>query len=637
MKRWLSGIFDPSGRADSSRLAHVFAPQPSTLVAYGPLQVVYTGPANDHSGPLCLLDGYFDNASELAALLRVPPDSPPEQVLAAGWQRWERELVARMRGDFALIVWDPRREEGLMARDQMGVRSIFLHDGSDGLYFASEVRQMLALLPSRPGPDPASLAHWLTMGSRPGPATLYMGIRRLNPGAMLLLDRKGVREERYWTPRFAEPLDATEPDLAQQVRTALDRAVARRISPNGLSGVLMSGGLDSASVAAIAAIQAPGRILSYSAVFPEHPDVDESALIAELRTTFDLPGITAEVRAGGMLASALAAIATWELPIRSWGDFWGLPLLRAAASAGAHVTLGGDGGDELFGPRSYMLADRLLAGHPLQALRLVRELPGAGYGPERREIVRMVASMAVMGALPYRPHNLLRRPLAGRNAPSWLRPETTRNLLESGDPLAWKRLDGPRWWANIAHGLTRGIEEAGMFEHQRQRASSAGLEARHPLFDLDVVEIGLRQPPLATFDPYRSRPVLRAAMAGVLPDSVRLRPQKALFNSLLIDSLAGSDGIQIRRLLRDPQAELRAYIDQSDLQRTLLEGDPHLREDPFQWMWQVWRLVNAECWLRAQSKSGLHPLLGDQDASAARIAILGPTNPAKADSSVFPP
>ena len=86
-----------------------------------------------------------------------------------------------MRGDFVLLIWDYQRCEGLLARDQLGVRSMFLHDASDSLCFASEVRYLLALLPRRPAPDPVSLAHWLTMSNRPGSATLFAGIRRLTP------------------------------------------------------------------------------------------------------------------------------------------------------------------------------------------------------------------------------------------------------------------------------------------------------------------------------------------------------------------------------------------------------------------------------------------------------------------------
>lgn len=618
MTRWLAGSFDPRGRGDSSRLTSALSPDAATIVDAGPLQVAYSGPTSASRQPLCLLDGFLDNADELRAALGVPTGSTPEELLGAGWRRWGQELLPRLRGDFALLIWDHERGEGALARDQLGLRSLFLHDASGQLYFACEVRHLLVLLPRRPPPDPASVTHWLTMSNRPGSATLYAGIRRLNPGAILLLDRSGAHEKRYWTARFAEPFTDSEVEIAQRLREAIDRAVDRRISANGRTGVFMSGGLDSASIAAVAATRAPGRISAYSAVFPEHPAVDESGLIGELRDRLELPGLDAEVRAGGLLASTLTAIDAWQLPIRSWGDFWGLPLLRGAAAEGVKVMLGGDGGDELFGPRSYLLADRLRAGHPVQAFGLVRRLPGAGYGPSRREIMRMVGSMAVVGALPYHLHELLRRPLPrGGDTPGWLRRKAARDLRASADPLAWKRLDGPRWWAEIAHGLTRGIEEAGTFEHQRRRAASAGLEARHPLFDLDLVELGLRQPPLATLDPFRSRPLFREAMAGSLPDTVRLRPQKALFDSILLESLAGSDGATARRLLTDPKSELRAYVDQGGLRRALFDSDEQRRAQPFRWMWQVWRLTTAECWLRAQTSTGLAGV----GASAAQISL----------------
>ena len=607
------------------------------VFAEGTLQLAYTGSEPAAAGLLCLLDGHLDNGAELAAELGAMAGSSPEELLAAGYRRWGRGLPSRMRGDFALLIWDRERGEGLIARDQLGVRSIFLHEASGELRFAGEVRQLLALLPRRPAPDPVSLAHWLTMGGRPGSATLYAGIRRLNPGSMLLLDRNGAREERYWEPRFAEPLSGAEPELAERIRVALDRAVARRIPADGLAGVLMSGGLDSSSIAAVAAAQAPGRVSAYAATFPDHPAVDESALIDELRTALRLPGIDAEVRPGGLVAGALEAVEAWELPLIGWGDFWRLPLLRAAAGAGVRTMLGGDGGDELFGARTYLLADRLCAGHPVEAVRLARELPGAGYGPGRRAEARMVGTMAVMGALPYRLHEALRRPLAGRRAPGWLRPEATRNLLASEDPLAWKRLDGPRWWANIAYGLTRGIDEDGIFEHQRQGAALAGLEARHPLFDLDLLELGLRQPPLATFDRYLNRPVLRAGMAGLLPDSVRLRPHKAFFDSLLVDSLVGPDGEATRRLLTGPGAELGAYADLRGIQHELLDSDRRRREQPFLWMWQVWRLLTAEIWLRMQASPGGGALSG-VEISPAQV-VLRPTKSAseQAVSSLFPP
>ncbi len=185
-----------------------------------------------------------------------------------------------------------------------------------------------------------------------------------------------------------------------------------------------------------------------------------------------------------------------RLPLLGWGDFWALPLLRAAAATGVTVMLGGDGGDELFGARLYVLADRLRGGHPLRALELALELPGAGDRPPAsagRESARVPGRW--LEPFPMHctaPPGATHRGSDGR--PRGCAPRAARDLVESDDPLAWKRLDGPRWWAHTAHGLTRGVEETGVFEHQRRRAALAGLEARHPLFDLDLRRAG---PPAA--------------------------------------------------------------------------------------------------------------------------------------------
>jgi asparagine synthase (glutamine-hydrolysing) len=619
--RWLAGALDPNGQTQPSRLIDALTPSPATVADLGPLRVAYTGPARAAREPLCLLDGHLDNAMELAAALSAPAGSPVEELLIEGWRQWGRALPSRMRGDFVVLLWDRERGEGLLARDQLGVRGMFLHDSSRVLCFASEIRHLLALLPRRPEPDPVTVAHWLAMSNRPGASTLYAGVRRLNPGCMLILHHEGAREEAYWTPTYREPGEHSREQVADQVRAELARSVRRRISPDGVTGVMMSGGLDSAAVAAVASTRAAGSIQAFSAVFPEHPAVDEASLIAELRHQLHLSGVVAEVHAGGLLASALEATHEWQVPLRSWGDFWALPLLHAAATAGVRVMLGGDGGDEVFGVPAYLLADTLREGHPVEAVRLARELPGAGEHPPRRQLARILATVAGAGALPHRTHRLLRRPTAGRHAPGWLAPSARRDLLASQDPFAWKRLDGPRWWASTAHGLTRGIEELGLFEHHRQRAASAGLQARHPLLDLDLAELALRTPPRVSFDPHRNRPVLRAALAGVLPDTVRQRPGKARFDTLIIDSLSGPDGAAIRRLLSEPDAELAAYVDLGRVRRELFGSDRLRRDRPFDWMCQVWRLASAECWLRAQANPAGKILPAGITASPARVIL----------------
>jgi asparagine synthase (glutamine-hydrolysing) len=637
VRRLLAGVFDAEARADGSRLAQALAPAVPTLLRDGPLALAFAGPPSCSRGPLCLFDGFLDNGAEIAEALGGHAPSAPEMLLAHAYRRWGPRFLPRLRGDFALLIWDGEQGEGLIARDQLGVRCLYLTDTAGGLCFASEIHQLLALLPTRPAPDPASVAHWIAASNRPGTATLYTGVRRLNPGSVLLLDRHGAREEPYWSPRYVEPLQLPDEQLAARVRASIELAVQRRLDPEGETGVLMSGGLDSAAVAAVAAAQAPGRVSAYAGVFPQHPAVDESELIDELRDALTLPGFTAAVRPGGLLASALESLAAWQLPLLGWGDFWVLPLLRAAAAAGVAVTLGGDGGDELFGPRAYVLADRLRGGHPRQALALALGLPGAGARPPRRQVARVLADYALVGALPHALHSLAWRHTARHRAPSWMRPQALGDLLDSDDPIAWKRMDGPRWWAHIAHGLTRGVEETGVFAHQRLRATLAGLEARHPLFDLDVVELALRQSPQATLDRYRNRPVLRASMAGMLPQTVRMRPAKALFDTLIVDCLDGPDGAAVRALLTDPHAELGAYVRPEAVAEALFVGSPHARGDRFRWMHQVWRLLTAECWLRAQSDPGGRVTAAGVEPSPVRLELRQAALADRVASSVFPP
>jgi asparagine synthase (glutamine-hydrolysing) len=599
MTRLLSGAFDITGRGVGGRLAAAAAGR-ATVLRRGVLQVAFTGPLPPDRGPLVLFDGFLTNASELAAALGFPDPDATEPLLAAGYRRFGPGLLRRLSGEFSLLIWDSDHAQGLLARDPLGVRCIYLHEAGGRLCFASEIRHLLGALATRPAPDTASVAHWVAVSSRPGPHTLFEGVSRLEPGVTLLLGRDGTRRERYWAPEFAEPVRRSRPQLAAELREALGLAVRSRLAADGTTGVLMSGGLDSASVVASAASSGRPGLSALCGVFPGDPAVDESELIATLRETLGLGGLTASVRPGGLLASVLEHLHASQLPLLGWGDFWTLPLLRAAAAQGTTVVLGGDGGDELFGARAYLMADELRCGHPRRAAGLARRLPGAGVRPPRRQVARVFAQFALVGALPHRLHSAAWRLRAHTTAPAWLLPHAARELVRSDDPHAWKRLDGPRWWAQPAHALTRGVEEAGIFEHQRHRAALAGLQARHPMFDQALLTIALAQPPADTFDPVLSRPLLREATAGLLPDEVRLRPQKAWFDSLIVDCMSGPDAPAIRRLLTGPTAEIRAYAD-VEVATHALDSLPSSRGVArFRAMHLIWRLMSIECWLRLQ-------------------------------------
>jgi asparagine synthetase B (glutamine-hydrolysing) len=175
---------------------------------------------------------------------------------------------------------------------------------------------------------------------------------------------------------------------------------------------------------------------------------------------------------------------------------------------------------------------------------------------------------------------------------------------EARDPWAWKRLPGPRWWAERAEALTVGRLQMGAHDFLRHKNALAGLEGHHPfLDDSDLVELMLRLPPELSFDIRYDRPLLRAAVEKLVPDEIRLRREKSYFNELFLETLGGPDLPALRGLLGDPGAEINAYV-HPELVRSLLLDAPAARRGGM-WAWAVWRLVTAECWLRHLVDPGL--------------------------------
>jgi asparagine synthase (glutamine-hydrolysing) len=142
-----------------------------------------------------------------------------------------------------------------------------------------------------------------------------------------------------------------------------------------------------------------------------------------------------------------------------------------------------------------------------------------------------------------------------------------------------------------------------MAEYLRQRAASAGLVARPPLFDVDLVEFALGIPPELEFTAELDRPLIREAMRGHVPDVVRLDVLKSNLAPFHQSSIAGPDLAPIREVLSAPDLEIAAYVD-VDAVRRLVEDAPEVGVwGSDRWATDVWRLMAAECWLRAQADS----------------------------------
>ena len=536
--------------------------------------------------------------------LALDPDLPAETVLAVGYRRWGVALAARLRGEFALLIWDREHERGLLVADQIGIRRVFVRSEGRRLWFGSEVRNLLALIPSRPAPDPVAVSHWLAQSAPPEGATLYEGITGLEWGHLVELDSNGWAPQRYWQPAYQESLDLPHRELIEEIGGALRRAVARRVTPEAPTGVLMSGGLDSTSVAALAHSLSENGALAFSTTFPNYPRIDESAWIDELEAHVGLPVVRYAASGPGLIASALAYLREWELPLHAWSEAWIQPLLRGAGERGVTAILSGEGGDELFGSRYYLIADLMRGGHFVAAARFAREVPEAGGRTPRNVFFRLLWEFGVLGLAPAAAEAAWNRMAPRSNSTPWWASERCARLLRTGGLSSWRNGDGPRWWSAQTHTLTAKAHAFGMFDHERRRCEQVGLEARHPLFDLELFELMFRVPPALCSEGNLSRPHLRETMNGLSPDFVRLRPSKSVFDQVVIDALTGPEFVGLRVIL-DNATEVGAYARPQAIRDLLNTAPPRQRGHPFAWTQDVLRLAALEVWLRYQGDSSL--------------------------------
>jgi asparagine synthase (glutamine-hydrolysing) len=505
-----------------------------------------------------------------------------------------------LQGRFVVVAFNRERDRCLVVRDQLGAQPLIYTRMDDGVLFAEHERDLLDLLERTPSPDRLALLQWIDSGTTPPGRTLYESLQRLTAGHRLALNGAHVRVERWWNLRYQGVEAGTEMMLAERLRKATFAAVGRAAADSKRPAVKLSGGLDSACVAAGLAANglADSGALAFGGTFSDYPATDESELIeATARHTHLTLERIAFDPGSSMLAPALDHIARWRLPPATPNLFIWQPLMARARELGVDLMLDGEGGDELFGLAPYLIADMLRAGRAHTAWSLTGRLPDVGLNPDRYARARMLRRFGLRPLVPgaVQRYREARRKNVSSGA---IVPRTDALALAELERTSQEdRRDGPLWWQFLAKSLIDTRDLLDMGGHFRRTDADEGIDRRHPfLYDLQLIEAVLRLPPRVQFDRARDRPLLREAMRGMIPEEVRTRHVKSYFTPLVLAGIR-ADESRLVEPLRRADAPVRAYVAGEALDRKVAVPPD---DRPMLGAASMWRVGIANGWLLSQ-------------------------------------
>ncbi|MEV6596471.1 asparagine synthase (glutamine-hydrolyzing) [Actinoplanes sp. NPDC051346] len=503
----------------------------------------------EEAGTVSLVfSGEIYNFKELRAELTARGErfrtASDTEVVLRGYLRWGDQVCERLNGMFAFAVWDGRTSRLVLVRDRIGVKPLFLARTPDGVVFGSEQKAVLANPAVRRVVDTAGLREWLAFVMTPGHA-IWRGIEQVEPGTVVTVDSRGVRERTYWRLEARPHTDSLD-DTVSGVREILQDTVTRQLVADVPQCVLLSGGLDSSALTALSAAALGDRpVRTFSVDFVGRSDTFRPD---DLRSTPDAPyvrAVTEHVRtdhADIVLDSAAladpavrrAALIARDVPVGFGEMDFSLYLLFQAIRERSTVALSGEVADELF------------AGYRQFHDPEIVDAPEFGWiavnaGPLDKDGTGLRADL------------LKRLDLDGYRRDSYASAAASVPRL-GGDSDAEHRM---RVMSHLH--LTRFVRF--LLERKDRLSMAVGLEVRVPFGDHRLIEYVYNAPWAMKSHDGREKSLLRAAVRTLLPEAVLDRP-KAAYPSTQDPSYAIALQRQASRLLGDPGHGVFALVDQ---------------------------------------------------------------------------
>jgi asparagine synthase (glutamine-hydrolysing) len=559
-------------------------------------------PLSYEPGSLCLtLDGRVDNREELRAALeskgyRLRADTDAELVLRA-YECWGDDCPQHLLGDFAFAIWDGRQRKLFCARDPVGLRSFYYVFDDSAFTFSSELHPLLDTPGFQRKVNLGMLGEYLCDQTPSLDETLYQNILRLPPAHRLALQNGALRVSPYFRVDPGKTIRyASDAEYAEHFYDIFRAAVRARLRSHAPVALFLSGGVDSSSILGMAARLAEEGIIEKDQIAAYHlahsrPEADERIFVDDLARMWS--GAIHAPSADGPAPGRLSDRAQW---------FRGLPeelelspmhmLYNMARRNGSRVILWGNGADEW------------LTGDPSHCADLIRRRQFRKFWRQFRHDVAVYhhldAKVTFLEAVRWCLVPLVPRGLKSRvkrilkwNVPAWITSDFSR-AISLQDRLS--RQDSlPVFPAQVPPGMcvapVSGYRTIGQ-EVNNQYEAHCGLEGRSPFCDRRLIEFALALPEQQRWRDDQTKYVLRQAMRGLIPDSIRLRRTKGDFTYMLRDNFlrqCAGEAFQSLQLAAD------GYIDAGavrKLHKRHMQGDDAATPP-------LWAILALERWIKA--------------------------------------
>jgi len=569
---------------------------------------------------------FRDLRADLAARGHRFATASDTETIVHGWEEYGDACIGRLRGMFALALWDGPARRLLLARDRVGKKPLYYtHDG-ERLLFASELKALLVDPSVKRELSAEALDDYLAFGAVPAPRTIYRGIAQVPPGHYLVWHAGRVTVTEYWDLVFRAGPARTEADYLEELEAVFDEAVRLRMVADVPLGAFLSGGVDSSAVVASMTRQAPRPVQTTTVAFKER-GFDETAHARAVAGALgtDHREVLVEPRAAEVLPRLV-----WHLD-EPFADSSALPTYYVSWAARQRVTvaLSGDGGDEAFAGyewryRMNVLEDRVRRRLPRWFRRGLLG-PAAAVWPKADRLPRPLRWKFFLRNLSLEPERAFFHDM------SLFTPADKRRLLTDGfrqavgdhDPFAlfaghFDRVRGLDHLSRILYVDTKAYLANDILVKVDRMAMAHSLEVRAPLLDHRVMEFAASVPSRLKYHRGTAKYLLKRFVERRVPPSAVHRPKMGF--SIPVGRWLRTDLRDLARdLLLSPRATERGYFVPAAV-RTLWEDHQRGARDHAH---HLWALMMLEMWHRVFV-----------DGGAADGAASAPSSPAASHSPI---